>query len=334
MTDRPEMAGGSADREAAPGMIASHIADLTYRGYDGPLHARTFRWRVVALSVVRSAVRKPAFWVLAGASAIPHLFVVFQVFLRSLMPAGAQHENPFFGTGVGSEYALYFHDAITSQSFFWLFVVALLVGAGSIAADNRANALLVYLSKPLTKSDYLIGKWVGLFATLSMVTLGPALLLYVYCLFTFHSEGFLREEPLLILRVIGAALVPPLVHSSLMLGFSAWSRSPAVAGACYAGAYFVSFAAAMTAWAVLHRGDLSQGVLVRHLSVSGSIDGIVQHILGIGILAVRWQRSQGPAWIELQPPSLSVVLPLAAGLVIAGIVAARVRIRAVEVVRG
>lgn len=316
------------------GAVVSHVADLTYRGYDGPLYARSFRWRVVALSILRSALRKPAFWLLAAASTIPHLFVVFQVFMSSLMPAGASRENPFLGSGVGSKYALYFHQAITSQSFFWLFLLALLVGAGSIAADNRANALLVYLSKPLTKTDYLVGKWAGLFATLALVTVGPALLLYVYCLFTFQSEGFLREEPLLIVRLLGAALVPPIVHASLLLGFSAWNRSPAVAGACYAGVYFVSFVAAMTAWGVLHRGDFAKGVLVRHLSVAGAIDGTVQNILGVGIRVMKWQRRQGPTWIELQPPDFAVVLLLALGLAVAGVVAARLRIRAVEVVRG
>ena len=44
----------------------------------------------------------------------------------------------------------------------FLLFIALLAGAGSIANDNRANALLVYLSKPCRKVDYLFGKWAGL----------------------------------------------------------------------------------------------------------------------------------------------------------------------------
>jgi len=46
---------------------------------------------------------------------------------------------------------------------FSILCIALVVGAGAIAADNRSNALMVYLSKPITKGDYLLGKWMGIF---------------------------------------------------------------------------------------------------------------------------------------------------------------------------
>jgi ABC-2 type transport system permease protein len=40
-----------------------------------------------------------------------------------------------------------------------VFIAALTIGAGSIASDNKANALLVYLSKPITRLD--TGRQVG-----------------------------------------------------------------------------------------------------------------------------------------------------------------------------
>ena len=46
------------------------------------------------------------------------------------------------------------------------------VGAGLIANDRRANALQIYLSKPLMRTEYIAGKLAMLFAFLLFVTLG------------------------------------------------------------------------------------------------------------------------------------------------------------------
>ena len=60
-----------------------------------------------------------------------------------------------------------------------LFIMALLAasaGSGLIADDRRTNALLLYLSKPLTPGRYLIGKGLALGALLSLVYLVPGFL--------------------------------------------------------------------------------------------------------------------------------------------------------------
>jgi hypothetical protein len=78
----------------------------------------------------------------------------------------------------------------------------------------------------------------GIFLLLGAVSFGPALLMYLFFLIAYTGDGFLKQNPTLIFRVAGATLLPAVLHASLILGFSAWSKSPRMAGAVYAGFYF------------------------------------------------------------------------------------------------
>ncbi len=50
-----------------------------------------------------------------------------------------------------------FRQFLEQQQIF-VFFVTVYVGAGLIANDRRANALQIYLSKPLTRAEYVLGK--------------------------------------------------------------------------------------------------------------------------------------------------------------------------------
>ena len=50
-----------------------------------------------------------------------------------------------------------FRQFLDQQQIF-VFFVTVYVGAGLIANDRRANALQIYLSKPLTRAEYVFGK--------------------------------------------------------------------------------------------------------------------------------------------------------------------------------
>ena len=58
-----------------------------------------------------------------------------------------------------------------------MFFITVYVGAGLIANDRRANALQIYLSKPLSRAEYVVGKLAILMVFLLLVTWVPAFLL-------------------------------------------------------------------------------------------------------------------------------------------------------------
>ena len=67
--------------------------------------------------------------------------------------------------------------SFVEQQGLFVFFVTVFVGAGLIANDRRANALQIYLSKPLLRMEYIGGKLAILVTFLLFVTLLPALLL-------------------------------------------------------------------------------------------------------------------------------------------------------------
>lgn len=306
------------------------VSDVGYRGYTGPLHTRAIRWWIVASAGMRMMIKRPGFWILSALSIMPYLSAGLLFYFQSLGAQLGQLTPPY---PVGQKYAGHFWGALEWQQL-GLFLVALMIGAGSIAADNRTNALLVYLSKPLTKGDYLLGKWMGVFLTLFLISLTPALVLYAYCLISFRTKGFLTEEPLLILRLLAASAIPALIHASLLLGFSAWSKTPRLSGALYAGIYMVGGFVSQVIGLIVYRGDLSEGILLRHMSVGGIISGLTQLIYGVTILSRGFHRSRGMEVLSLDPPVAWITVTVGVGLVLVGVAAARAKIQAVEVIRG
>lgn len=316
---------------SAPLPGGAPIADVSYRDYGGPLHTRAIRWWIVALAGIRLLVRRPGFWIVCALSLLPYFFSGVMLYVESqglLRSVGMLPKYP-----ADQKFAASFFGALDGQ-WLWLFVLALMSGAGSIAADNRTNALLVYLAKPLTKGDYLLGKWMGIFLVVFAAAVVPALVLYLYCLISYLDAGFLKNEPWLIFRLLGAAAIPASIHASLLVGFSAWSKTPRVAGASYAALFFVGQLISTAVWLIRFRGDMSTGIIVRHLSVGGIIKGLAQNLYGVTLLVPTGHRRRGLEIVSMDPPLLGIMLAIGIGMVVLGVVAARARIQAVEVIRG
>jgi len=300
------------------------IADLSYRGYDGPLKTHVLRWWPVAKTELRLALRKRAFWVVSILCAFPYLVVGAQLYFQSLVPGG-------LGTLMaGQSFASRFYNAY-SGALFQVFLMALIVGAPTIASDNQANALQILLAKPITKLDYVVGKWAGVFLILAFVSMVPGLMLYLFCLGAFANQGFMEQAGLLLVQVLGAGIIPPVVHASLVVGISARSKAPRMATAGYAAIYFILAAVSQVAAAMTRYADPADSVTLGHLSISGALAGIGQHIYntrpGLMGAPMVWHGHQLPR------PELLPLVALAAALSALGIVAARSHVRAVEVVR-
>jgi ABC-2 type transport system permease protein len=313
---------------------AGPIADLTYRNYDGPLRVRR-RWWVIAVAGIRLAISRRYFWVIFAMAMLPAVFTIIGLNIESQSRKAANltlEGQMMMAQLPPTDYTLTFFNVLTMQEL-WLFSLALAVGAGSIASDLRSNALLVYLSKPLTRIDYVLGKWASVFLALFGTALLPVLVLYLYCFFSFGKEGFFKNEPYLLPAALGAAAIPAAIHASLLLGCSACSRSGRMAGAMYAGLYFLGGTMSMMLWGILHRGDLTKGYLVRNLSIQGVIATLEQNILDATILPTGLRRMSGGG-IEIPPQDFGVFAGLAVGLIVLALAAAWSRIRAVEVVSG
>src|SRR5262245_64443084 len=96
------------------------------------------------------------------------------------------------------EQIVIFHIAM---SLFTLLVIAWF-GAGLIADDRRLGAHLLYFARPLSRSGYLVAKFLTLFFFGGIAVVAPGLVICIVATFASPDFGFLREEGSLIPRTL------------------------------------------------------------------------------------------------------------------------------------
>src|SRR5437867_8734111 len=144
------------------------IHDQGYRRYGGERAPRGRAWLVIAKAGMRSRLGQKAFLGLLLVSWLPFLVRAVQIYAAANLPQAA-----FLAPTPEM-----FRQFLDQQQIF-VFFLTVYGGAGLIANDRRANALQIYLSKPLTRAEYVFGKIVILMTWLLLVTWLPAMLLLI-----------------------------------------------------------------------------------------------------------------------------------------------------------
>jgi ABC-type transport system involved in multi-copper enzyme maturation permease subunit len=205
----------------------SPIHDQSYRRYAGKRLPVGKSWTVIASEGIRTMLNKKAFLALLIFAWIPFIVRVVQIYVNAIYPQA--------GAFVGVD-AKMFRDFLSQQGVF-VFFMTIYVGSGLIATDRRANALQIYLSKPLLRAEYIGGKLLVLAAFLLSVTLVPALLLIMIQM-GFAGIDFLTTNLYVVPAVVLASLVQVVVASFTMLALSSLSKSSRYVSLLYTGAIF------------------------------------------------------------------------------------------------
>lgn len=126
-----------------------------------------------------------------------------------------------------------FHSFLNQQRVF-VFFITIYAGAGLIANDRQANALQLYLSKPITRKEYIAGKLTTLATFLFAVTWVPAMMLLALQVLFSGSLEFVSEHPRLVPAITVSSLLQVALASMTMLALSSLSRSRRFAAMLYA----------------------------------------------------------------------------------------------------
>ncbi len=207
------------------------IHDQSYRHYGGGRAVAGRSWLVIAGAGIRNFMRKRAFMGILLFALAPFIVRAVQMWISSNYPQ-ASILAPSPET---------FREFLEQQDFF-VFVITIYIGSGLIANDRRANALQIYLSKPLMRSEYILGKLAVLFSFLLLVTLVPALLLLLLKVLFDGSFTFLRSNLFLIPAITVGALLQVILASFTMLALSSLSKSARYVGILYVGITFFTSA--------------------------------------------------------------------------------------------
>ncbi len=206
------------------------IHDQSYRHYAGEKRPVRSAWTVIARAGLMSFLSRRAFLGLLIAAWIPFVVRASQLFLASNFSQAA----PFLAPSAQT-----FRDFLGQQSIF-VFLITVYVGAGLIANDRRANALQLYLSKPVTRAEYILGKMTVLATFLLAITWLPAMLLLTLQIAFSGSFSFLRANTSLIASVTLYCLLVVIVITFGMTALSSLSRSSRFVGILFAGVLIFS----------------------------------------------------------------------------------------------
>ncbi len=203
------------------------IHDQGYRRYTGSRAPRGRAWAVITTAGLRTFLGKRAFIALLLLSWLPFIVRTVQMYAAANFPQMA-----FIAPTPET-----FRQFLNQQNVF-VFFVTVSVGAGLIANDRRANALQIYLSKPLTRADYVFGKMAILMTFLLMVTWLPAIVLLLVQTAFSGSLAFLKDNLYLVPAITLLSSVEAVVVSVAILALSSLSNNSRFVGVLYAGLIF------------------------------------------------------------------------------------------------
>jgi ABC-2 type transport system permease protein len=160
------------------------VYEQTYKPYKGKLTPEWSRFLILPRHTLRGVFNSKLFTAFYVICFIPLLVEAVLIYLHhnvtalAIMNLNARQLIPIDGS--------FFQTFVNVQGGF-AFFVALLVGPPLVSRDLRNNALPLYLCRPFSRTEYVMGKMSVLIILLSWITWVPQLLMF---LFQSYLEGF------------------------------------------------------------------------------------------------------------------------------------------------
>ncbi|HEY1338536.1 MAG TPA: hypothetical protein VGF59_13555 [Bryobacteraceae bacterium] len=219
----------------------------TYRPYEGAMTPAWSRFFVIARYAFEDLHRSRFLTVFFLASFIYPLICALIIYVQHNASAlgllGVQGANNLISINV-----VFFMSMLGWQSMMALFLASF-IGPGQVSPDLTNNALSLYLARPFSRAEYVLGKASILVILMSLMTWIPGLLLFVL---QGYLEGWhwMSENPRLATGMFFGAWVWIAILCLLALALSAWVKWKPAAGALMFGVFFVAAGFGVTVNAV------------------------------------------------------------------------------------
>ena len=211
----------------------------TYRPYEGPLTAAWSRFLVIRRYAFEDLRRSRFLTVFYLATFLYPLIAALILWVEhntsALKLLNLENTSRLIAVDAG-----YYMTLLGWQSMLALFLAAF-IGPGQISPDLSNNALSLYLARPFSRSEYVLGKLSVLLTLLSWMTWVPGLLLFAL---QTYLEGWdwAVAHARIVAAVFFGAWVWILLIALLSLALSAWVKWKPAAGGLMFGVFFVATA--------------------------------------------------------------------------------------------
>ena len=207
-----------------------------YRGYSGAYTPQWSRFLVLTRYAYRGLFRSRILTGMFILSLVPFLLTVAALYLNhnvsvlsmiKIRTTGSLFEvdSKFFAGYLGVEFSL-------------AFLLTAFIGPGLISPDLANNGLPLYLCRPLSRAEYILGKFMVIAALLSYITWMPALALFIIQA-SLAGSSWLWSNLWIAGSILLGSSILILVLALLALALSAWVKWKPVAGALVLGVMFL-----------------------------------------------------------------------------------------------
>ncbi len=206
-----------------------------YKPYEGVYTPLEWRFTVIPRFAITSLFESRPLLTFYFATFLPALVAVAFIYLVNSPAAQAllsMKDATFLAVN-----GAFFEKYLAVQAFF-CFLLTAWVGPGLVSVDFANDGLPLFLSRPFTRKDYVMGKFSVIAGLLSTITWVPALILFAFQSSMAGWSWFTQN-----LWIAGAIMLGSLVWitvlTMLVLAVSAWVRWKIAATALMVVIFFV-----------------------------------------------------------------------------------------------
>ena len=211
------------------------VFEQTYKPYEGPLTPEWSRFLIIPRHAYRHVFRSKLFTAFFALSFIFPLLCAIVIYLRHNVNALA-----IMKLNVADVLAIdasFFQFFVVFQGMTGLFL-AMLVGPQQVSRDLTNNALPLYLCRPFSRAEYVVGKMSIVIILLSAITWAPGLLLFLFQSYLEGWSWFSQNISIASALFLGS-LVWILLLALISQTISAWVKWRVAARAALIGVFFI-----------------------------------------------------------------------------------------------
>jgi ABC-2 type transport system permease protein len=209
----------------------------TYRPYAGTLTEPRWRFWVLARYAFEQVFAWRLMLIFFVLCYVPILIAGTFIYLHHNLDALLAFQIPVEEMlAVNADFFLVIMGFQSTLAFFMTAVV----GPGLVSPDLTNGALPLYLSRPFTRSEYVLGKFAVLATLLSLITWIPGMLLFL--MQSALEAGWMMSNLRIATAMVAGSVAWILTISLLALALSAWVKWRPVAGAMLFGIFFAGAA--------------------------------------------------------------------------------------------
>ena len=230
------------------------IFDQGYQHWNGELAGRFWRWFAITRHGVRIGLAGRVLRLLLLVAWLPAIGLAVLLCLWGLFEqrsALVAPLAPIFESLGGSamlaqprqfrvEVWTLFYSYFLSYELSFAMILLLVVGPNLISQDLRFNALPLYLSRPLRRVDYFLGKLGVVAAFLGMVIVVPSLVAYLLGLLFSLDTSIIRDTYRILLASVAYGAIIAISAGTLMLALSSMSRNSRYIALLWLCVWFIS----------------------------------------------------------------------------------------------